>query len=372
MNWTSCATGSGGFLAIMSLCVTQLVAQTPPVKEGISNAEIDPTDLKEQATRVMNTYCVSCHGSDKQKGDVQLNTLESIDAVDRQELFRKVQEVIRLAEMPPEKAKQPNEADRKILLQWLNSQLTGKAAEALAEKLRRFEYGNVISHENLFSGKYAEAPGYTPDRRWLISEFIFNEKINRLLNYHPTRTIYGTAQSVKGDSGVHWSPKTERGNKFRRTITNPYLLPEKVGVRYSSHKRLTTGHLLTMVGNAKRVAGHMSSEAIMKAHYPAMYAMMKTELDHRDTLRSRERFLRTYPFMERLLNDIYGKEHKELFSKLVRKEIPYPGPPKHSTNGIQKRHDNLDFLDRFNHEDIRAILQGIATYKQTDFKVDEN
>ncbi|MDB4722017.1 DUF1588 domain-containing protein [Verrucomicrobiales bacterium] len=372
MNWTSCATGSGGFLAIMYLCVTQLVAQTPPVKEGISNAEIDPTDLKEQATRVMNTYCVSCHGSDKQKGDVQLNTLESIDAVDRQELFRKVQEVIRLAEMPPEKAKQPNEADRKILLQWLNSQLTGKAAEALAEKLRRFEYGNVISHENLFSGKYAEAPGYTPDRRWLISEFIFNEKINRLLNYHPTRTIYGTAQSVKGDSGVHWSPKTERGNKFRRTITNPYLLPEKVGVRYSSHKRLTTGHLLTMVGNAKRVAGHMSSEAIMKAHYPAMYAMMKTELDHRDTLRSRERFLRTYPFMERLLNDIYGKEHKELFSKLVRKEIPYPGPPKHSTNGIQKRHDNLDFLDRFNHEDIRAILQGIATYKQTDFKVDEN
>ena len=372
MNWASCATGSGGFLAIMYLCVTQLVAQTPPVKEGISNAEIDPTDLKEQATRVMNTYCVSCHGSDKQKGDVQLNTLESIDAVDRQELFRKVQEVIRLAEMPPEKAKQPNEADRKILLQWLNSQLTGKAAEALAEKLRRFEYGNVISHENLFSGKYAEAPGYTPDRRWLISEFIFNEKINRLLNYHPTRTIYGTAQSVKGDSGVHWSPKTERGNKFRRTITNPYLLPEKVGVRYSSHKRLTTGHLLTMVGNAKRVAGHMSSEAIMKAHYPAMYAMMKTELDHRDTLRSRERFLRTYPFMERLLNDIYGKEHKELFSKLVRKEIPYPGPPKHSTNGIQKRHDNLDFLDRFNHEDIRAILQGIATYKQTDFKVDEN
>ena len=142
------------------------------------------------------------------------------------------------------KAKQPNEAERKILLQWLNSQLTGKAAKALAEKLRRFEYGNVISHENLFSGKYAEAPGYTPDRRWLISEFIFNEKINRLLNYHPTRTIYGTAQSVQGDSGVHWSPKTERGNKFRRTITNPFLLPEKVGVRYSSHKRLTTGQLM--------------------------------------------------------------------------------------------------------------------------------
>jgi mono/diheme cytochrome c family protein len=361
-------------MALMSLCVTQLVtqsqlvAQSAPVNKAGSNTKIDPTDLKEQATRVLNTYCVSCHGPDKQKGDVQLNTLETIDAVDRQGLFRKAQEVIQLAEMPPEKAKQPNEAERKILLQWLNSQLTGKAANALAEKLRRFEYGNVISHENLFSGKYAEAPGYTPDRRWLISEFIFSEKINRLLNYHPKRTIYGTAQSVQGDSGVHWSPKTERGNKFRRTITNPYLLPEKVGVRYSSHKRLTTGHLLTMVGNAKRVAGHMSSEAIMKVHYPAMHALMKSELDHRDTLRSRERFLRTYSFLERLLNDIYGEEHKKLLPKVVRKEIPYPGPPKRAG---KKRHDNLDFLGRFNQEDIRAILQGIATYKRTAFKVEE-
>jgi len=355
-------------MALLAVYPVQLFGQTAPTNDRISNSKIDPTDLHEQATRALNNYCVSCHGPEKQKGDLRLDSLETIDAVDRQELFRKVQEVIRLAEMPPEKAKQPKEADRKILLQWLNSQLTGKAAEALAEKLRRFEYGNVISHENLFSGKYAEAPGYTPDRRWLISEFIFNEKINRLLNYHPTRTIYGTAQSVQGDSGVHWSPKTERGNKFRRTITNPYLLPEKVGVRYSSHKRLTTGHLLTMVGNAKRVAGHMSSEATMKAHYPAMHALMKSELDHRDTLRSRERFLRTYSFLERLLNDIYGEEHEKLLPKVVRKEIPYPGPPKRAS---RKRVDNLGFLGRFDQEDIRAILQGVATYKRTAFKVDE-
>ena len=302
---------------------------------------------------------------------MRLDSLETIDAVDRQELLSKMQEVLQFGEMPPEEEKQPAETEKKVLQQWLNNQLTGKAAKALAEKLERFEYGNVISHENLFSGKYVEEPGYTPDRRWLMSEFIFNEKTNRLLNYHPTRTIYGTVQSVQGDSGVHWSPKTERGNKFRRTITNPFLLPEKVGVRYSSHKQLTTGHLLTMVGNAKRIAGHISSEAIMKAHYPAMYALMKSELDHREVMRSRERFLRTYPFLEHLLNDIYGEEHKKLLPKVVRKEIAYPGPPKHSAGGVQKRHDNLDFLGRFNQEDIRAILQGIATYKRTAFKVDE-
>ena len=125
------------------------------------------------------------------------------------------------------------------------------------------------------------------------------------------------------------------------------------------------------IGNAKRVAGHITSEETMKLYYPAMYSLMKNELDQREKLRSRERFLRTYTFLDRLLNDVYGKNHYDLLPTLIRKEIPYPGPPKHSSNGIQKRHENLEFLDRFNKEDIDAIMRGIATYKESGFNVDE-
>lgn len=361
----------GVFITFWSMCSVHLFAQSADLPSVASDTTTDPTELEAQASQVLATFCVSCHGSEKQEGKVQLSALESLDPVDRQNLFRQVQDVVHLKEMPPEEAKQPTDTEREILLQWLTSQLTGEAAKALAEKLQRFEYGNVVDHAELFSGKNANLPGYTDDRRWLISEFIFNEKINRLLDYQPARTIYGTSQQVQGDSGVHWSPKTERGNKFRRTIANPYLLPAKVGVRYSVHKRLNTGHLLTMVGNAKRVAGYMSSEQTMKANYPAMHNLMKSELDHRDTLRSREKFLRTYPFMEKLLKDIYGAQHETLLPKLIHKQIPYPGAPKHSTNGIQKRHDNLEFLDRFNRDDTQAILQGIATYKTTPYAVEE-
>ena len=281
-------------IAVCLASVAPAVIHAEPEKLKAGETELKPTVIADLATQVLQRHCVSCHGSEKQEGKVQLSALETMDAVDRQALFAKVQSVVHAGEMPPEEAKQPSDAERKVLLQWLSSQLTGEAAKALAEKLLRFEYGNVVNHKDLFSGKYADLPGYTSNRRWLISEFIFNEKINRLLNYHPTRTIYGITQQVGGDSGIHWSPKTERGNKFRRTITNPYLLPEMVGVRYSAHERLTTGHLLTMVGNAKRIAKHMSSEATMKSHYPAMYALMQTELNHRDTLRSREQFLKTY------------------------------------------------------------------------------
>ena len=88
-------------------------------------------------------------------------------------------------------------------------------------------------------------------------------------------------------------------------------------------------------------------------------------------MRSREQFLRTYTFLDRLLNDVYGKNHYDLLPTLKRKKIPYPGPLKHSSNGIQKRYENLEFLDRFNKEDINAIMRGIATYKKSGFNVDE-
>ena len=227
ISWISRCIRVGFLVFISQFFLINLIAQ------GDSDKAIDSNDLKERATRILNTYCVSCHGPEKQKGEVQLNDLESIDAVDLQSLFSNIKEVVHFREMPPEDAKQLTTAERSVLLGWLENQLTGKAAKALEEKLKRFEYGNVTPHEDLFSGEHYHLKGYTLDRRWLISEFIFNEKINHLLNYYPSRTIYGRKVTVEGDSGIHWSPKTERGNKFRRTITNPFLLPEKVGDRKS-------------------------------------------------------------------------------------------------------------------------------------------
>ncbi len=338
-----------------------------------SEAAVDPTELHDRALGVMETYCVSCHGPEKQEGDVRLDALETVDEVDRQALFGNVKERLQLGEMPPEKSRQPSPAERAALTSWLDSQLTGDAARALAEKLQRFEYGNVVDHADLFSGEYAHLPGSTPDRRWLVSEYIFNEKVNRLLDYRPTRRIYGRTYTVAGDSGVHWSPKTERGNKFRRTITNPFLLPENSGVRYSGHQALTAGHLLTMIGNAKRIAGHMSSEATMKAQYPAMHELMRDELRDRETLRSRKEFLTTDGYVERLLQNVYGEEHESLLPELVRVDIPFPGMrprkfPGEKTYRIQRP----EFLNGLDKEDVDAVFRSIVTYKKTPYEVTED
>ena len=152
--------------------------------------------LKDSAHRVLESHCISCHGPEKQKGDLRLDDFESIDPVDLQVLFARMSEVVQFREMPPEESEQPSEDERRTLLQWLHEQLHGEPAKALGEKLRRFEYGNVVSHTDLFSGEYEKLPGYTLNRRWLISEYIFNDKINRLLNYVPKRAIYGVTNCL--------------------------------------------------------------------------------------------------------------------------------------------------------------------------------
>ena len=86
ISWISRCIRVGFLVFISQFFLINLIAQ------GDSDKAIDSNDLKERATRILNTYCVSCHGPEKQKGEVQLNDLESIDAVDLQSLFSNIKE----------------------------------------------------------------------------------------------------------------------------------------------------------------------------------------------------------------------------------------------------------------------------------------
>ena len=148
----------GGFFALGFVILTPPSAHSAAGGEESEGGGPDPVELEERAIQVLDSYCVSCHGPDKQKGGIRFDLLESIDAVDRQALFGQVEEVMHLEEMPPVKAKQPSGPERKLLQNWVTSQLTGKSAQALAEKLKRFEYGNAVPHDDLFSGEHADLP----------------------------------------------------------------------------------------------------------------------------------------------------------------------------------------------------------------------
>lgn len=259
--------------------------------------------LPAATTDLLDTYCYSCHEEGTEKGDIRLDHLDSLALDARLNLLNKIQEQLHFEEMPPKKKDQPSEQERASLITWTAGELAKHKASTLEDKLRRPDFGNYLDHDKLFSGKYAHLKPFTPDRRWLISEYIFDAKFNKLLNHAPNKTIDGKRESVIGD------------NNRRVNLTNPFLLPNNTGVRYYDTTTLDGGHLLTMITNAKNAAVTMTEELGRrdKRYLPALTALMATEDQHNAILKSRREFLGIH--IEQVLEDVYQGKHASLLPK---------------------------------------------------------
>lgn len=336
----------------------------------IGLASADTVSIPAKTTDFLDNYCFDCHDRDTQKGDLRLDQIESLTLDARLNLLNKIQEQVFFKEMPPKKKKrQPKEAERTELLKWLGAELGKHNASKLEEKLERSEFGNYVDHQKLFSGEFAHLPAFTHNRRWLISEFIFNDKINKLTNHEGYRTIDETRQKVIGDNGVGLGTRFG-GGSLRQSITNPFLLPSKIGVRYYDNESLTGGHLLTMISNARKIAGHMTSEPIMKAHYPAMHAIMKLELEHREILRCRKTFLNQH--IEHFLKEIYQDHHEKLLPTFVRAQIEKIEERLDAKGQPRKREDNIELLHgRYGKDDLNAIYLGLNEYWKDGAKYED-
>ncbi len=217
------------------------------VSAGIVLAE-EKMDLPVQVKDLMANYCFDCHDEEMQKGDVRLDNLFELNLPKRLDLLNRMQEQAFFKHMPPEKKKvQPSEGERKRLVDWMSGELEKHDASTLEGKLRKPEYGNYVDHEKLFSGEFKDLPGFTYDRRWLISEYIFNDKFDRMLKGQATGYYGGKRVPVFGSKQFH-----------RFTPTNPFLLPNRSGVRYYADTDLTGGHLSTMLTNAQKAAELMT------------------------------------------------------------------------------------------------------------------
>jgi hypothetical protein len=242
---------------------------------------------------------------------VRFDALADLELEARLELLNKAQEQLYFRSMPPDDADPLSKADRERMAAWLSTELSRFGASKLEEKLRQPGYGNYVDHQQLFSGEYQDLKPFTYDRRWLISQFIFDAKFNRMLNHNATMNIDGKRRSVIGT------------NNRRVNLTNPFLLPTNSGVRYYANETLGGGHLLTMLTNAKESASQMMYLAGRDRRYlPAINDIMALEDQHKATLASRENFLNTH--MEQVLKDLYPDEHETLLPSFVRVEVHEP------------------------------------------------
>ena len=82
----------------------------------------------------LDTYCVKCHGADKQKGDRRFDNVKiDLTKASTGEALQEVLDQLNLGEMPPEKSKQPSDADLAVAVEWLTRSLAKPRRAVLLE-----------------------------------------------------------------------------------------------------------------------------------------------------------------------------------------------------------------------------------------------
>ena len=293
------------FRSLITACVAMAVLPCLAAAAEPSKFHIDPA-----AGQILDRYCIDCHEEGTEKGKVRLDHLAELSLDARLEMMNRMHEKVHFEEMPPKKEDQPTEQERRQLEDWLSGVLHANNASKLEDKLRMPEYGNKVDHDKLFSGNYKDLPGYTPDRRWLISEFIFDAKMNKLLDYVTQRDIDRKRYSVIGEN---------HRNGFKVNITNPFLLPTHSGVRYYDTQTLDGGHLLTMLTNAKELSAFLIVRTKSNNSLPAVNAIMGMEWEHQKILAARETYLRIE--VEPLLRELHKEKHESLLPDYARSSV---------------------------------------------------
>lgn len=120
--------------------------------DAAANAPLQQS-FKKVVKPFLKTYCLDCHGSQKQEGKLDLTQSESVESVIRQhQVWNNVIERLDADEMPPKDAKaRPTERDRKAVVLWYkqlqddeSKRNAGDPGVVLARRLSNAEYDYTI------------------------------------------------------------------------------------------------------------------------------------------------------------------------------------------------------------------------------------
>ena len=123
------------------------------VKSPILSASDAPATFDKQVAPIMEEYCIGCHGPDKQKNDLRIDTLnrDFINGRDT-ETWHDILDVLNLGDMPPEDEPQPTETERQAIVDWITTKMIHAIDEkrstgglGVLRRLTRYEYNNTMT-----------------------------------------------------------------------------------------------------------------------------------------------------------------------------------------------------------------------------------
>lgn len=100
----------------------------------------------------LESYCIQCHGEEKQKGDRRFDLLGSdFSELETLEGWQEVLDQLNLGEMPPSKAPQPTSQELKETVSWITEQLdvahaelSQNLAQPVVRRLNRLQYDRTV------------------------------------------------------------------------------------------------------------------------------------------------------------------------------------------------------------------------------------
>ena len=137
---------------------------------SIQGKEISSVSYQAQVLPALEKHCIQCHGPEKQKGDVRFDSLSFDFLKDRTaaETWHDASVQIKLGEMPPEEENPLSEEERKLITEWIDSNLEkalreikGEQSEAVIRRLNRTEYQYTM--EDLLGFKMDYVDGLARD-----------------------------------------------------------------------------------------------------------------------------------------------------------------------------------------------------------------
>lgn len=139
--------------------------QTVPIVFFIFFSQLKADESLTKLTPFLSQHCFSCHGKDKQKGDIRLDTLgRDLTKHENLEIWQGVLDQLNLGEMPPQKQPQPTISETKPIIDTLSKTLKvayekarSTDGETVLRRLNRQELRNTF--RDLL---YLNGPEYNP------------------------------------------------------------------------------------------------------------------------------------------------------------------------------------------------------------------
>ena len=171
-------------------------------------------ELPEMPSAFLQTHCIDCHNGETQQAEISLESSD-VDWSDKGTLalWERILRVVQTGEMPPPDVAELTEAERAVMVEWMDTVLTRHSpiGGTLARRLNQSEY--QASVESLFGLRGFSLPhGFPVDRE----HHGFDNLGEGLVLSPPLLESYTETAALVADLGVSTCPaSTVRGGSTR-------------------------------------------------------------------------------------------------------------------------------------------------------------